>query len=60
MRGRTPLVPRTREFDVDVERDRDDGRPAILDLGVQRLPPGQAGSATSITGPGEEDHLLAP
>ena len=52
--GVDPLVACAR---LDVERHRHDGQALRLELGVQRLPPGQARAAASIAGPGDEQHL---
>jgi len=59
MSGSSKLTPGTSVFGVDVECNRHDDCTAALDLGVKRLPPGQAGAAASITGPGDQHHLLA-
>ncbi len=53
------LRPRPSVIGFDVECDGDNDGVLALDLGVERLPPGQAGAAASITGPRDEDDLLA-
>ena len=59
MRGLSGFRPRTSMIGFDVERNSDDDGVLAFDFGVERLPPGQAGAATSITGPRDEDDLLA-
>ena len=57
VRRRGGVDPLVRVLGIDVERNRHDGQAQRLEFGVQCLPPGQAGAAASIAGPGDEQHL---
>lgn len=43
----------------DIEGNGDDGEAKRCEFSVERLPPGQAGAAASITRPGDQQHLAA-